>query len=670
MKNNLFFKSKIFYKNSKLGALLPIALFLIVSIASITPFLIHNSEQSAERGIYNGEWAKIQWGLNGLRHSHAMGVNMGDNPGGITTIATISYGDFHVTASVIERKTLLGKNQCFSMTPMVYRGFGNNQDPYRDAGYNLEEITVTYDSVAGVAAGGNHSFAWKKDGSLYTWGRNNRGQLGVGNTIDVSSPKLVVNGNLLTPTGINNFNQGWLVAGGNETSVAVDYLGKLYATGKLGEVSGFLGTTNSEYVNSPLALGFNKETLDLASGNDYFAILGDNGIIYKQSWNSNIGKTNGVILPIDNLSDVKGLSGGKDHILAMTKNGDLWGYGTNANYQLGRSNINIIGLTKVNNSDIALLSEVKLEGTDKTGPGVEAKFILSEAYNIATFTIIADSVPRNESPFWMTTAYKDYISLQPINSSKGNPLKLMQLTSATLVKDKKYIWEFNVGARIEAGEYVVKLMTESIKTKFLGGQEAPKYTEINSKWFRNNATNSANYNKGVYSFYGAPAESPIGFIGVAAGGDFSLAIEKTDDQKTVLYSWGTNTYGQLGLGHNNVASAMTPVPNFPSANEKLLTISAGLSHVLALTEDKKVYSWGRNNFGQLGIGNTTNQNTPQLVAALANKKIISIAAGDNHSLAMDEDLNVYSWGQNNYGQLGNGNTSTNAQTTPITITLN
>ncbi|NLV95017.1 MAG: hypothetical protein GX031_10815, partial [Candidatus Riflebacteria bacterium] len=80
-----------------------------------------------------------------------------------------------------------------------------------------------------------------------------------------------------------------------------------------------------------------------------------------------------------------------------------------------------------------------------------------------------------------------------------------------------------------------------------------------------------------------------------------------------MYAWGTNDYGQLGLGNNKTAKNMTQVPNFPPNNEKLRSVSAGAAHALALTERGEVYAWGLNSSGQLGLGHTTNINTPTLV---------------------------------------------------------
>ncbi len=114
--------------------------------------------------------------------------------------------------------------------------------------------------------------------------------------------------------------------------------------------------------------------------------------------------------------------------------------------------------------------------------------------------------------------------------------------------------------------------------------------------------------------------------------------------------WGSNQYGQLGDGTNNNTSnplALTGVG-------KVIQISTGLSHTLALKIDGTVWAWGRNQQGQLGTGNNTDSNTPVQITTLS--KIVQVAAGDGHSLALAQDGSVWAWGQNDYGQLGIGNT--------------
>lgn len=636
----------------KKGALLVIALFLIVGIAAVVPFLMHSSETAGERAKYSDEWNKIQWAVSGIKNKHiSKGVNSDfDNPYGNSTIATISYDDFHISVNVNERKTMLDRNSCFSVIPSVYRGA---YQPYADGGYDLSDYAVNSNSAPGVAAGAKHSFAWKKDGTLYAWGYNNIGQLGLDDKANRSSPQKVKQGDLATPGSIDYFNQGWLVAGGNEVSAAVSYSGNLYGWGKSGQTSGFLTTTTIEH-NTPANLGFASEVLDMAAGNGFLALLGKDGNIYRRSFNDSLGQTGANFSGVTGVSGVKGISGGTNHILAITSNGDLWGYGSNEQYQLGRNDSSVQGPVKINNSEIICVSEVPFGSSNGKNSPETTQFFISSAYNLATFTVTANAAPRDQDPAWFSTTYRDYIFLDSANDDND---KTFYVNTYTSLGDNKFLWEYTQDARVEAGTYTVNLMTE--KTKTIIFSKPPSHDSINGRWYKNTDGNNGingdvNKNKGVYSFYGSLA-STTDFIGVAAGGDFSLALKK-DDDKTVLYSWGTNTYGQLGLGHNNLAKNLTQVPDFLPNGEKLRSISAGGAHALALTESGKVYAWGLNDYGQLGIGNTTNKNVPTLVTgALNGKKIISIAAGDKHSLAMDDAFNVYAWGYNYYGQLGLGN---------------
>ncbi|MDD3376311.1 MAG: hypothetical protein PHF08_02535, partial [Candidatus Riflebacteria bacterium] len=328
----------------KKGALLAIALFLIVGIAAIVPFLIQSSESAGERAKYSDEWNKIQWAVSGIKNKHIEKGVKSDfyNPYGNSTVATISYGDFHVSVNVSERKTMLDKNSCFSLTPSVYRG---SSQPYADGGYDLSDYAVNSNSAPGVAAGAKHSFAWKKDGTLYAWGRNKMGQLGLNDTSDYySSPQEVKRGNLFTQGGYEYFNQGWLVAGGNETALAVDYSGNAYGWGKLSENS-YINSidllTGDGIAKIPMSFGASN-VLDIACGNGFFALLTSDRKIKYSSWNSKFGKESSLSL-LNGLSEINGISGNGDHLLAITSNGDIWGYGSNEKYQLGRNDSSLKG---------------------------------------------------------------------------------------------------------------------------------------------------------------------------------------------------------------------------------------------------------------------------------------------------------------------------------------
>lgn len=76
---------------------------------------------------------------------------------------------------------------------------------------------------------------------------------------------------------------------------------------------------------------------------------------------------------------------------------------------------------------------------------------------------------------------------------------------------------------------------------------------------------------------------------------------------------------------------------------------------LALTETGDVYAWGYNYYGQIGDGTNTNRLSPTLISSLSD--IIEIGTGRSHSMALKSDGALYVWGNNDYGQLGDGTTT-------------
>ena len=144
---------------------------------------------------------------------------------------------------------------------------------------------------------------------------------------------------------------------------------------------------------------------------------------------------------------------------------------------------------------------------------------------------------------------------------------------------------------------------------------------------------------------------------VSAGGNHSLAI-KTNG---TLWAWGSGIVGQLGNGAFN--NATWTVTQLGTAND-WIKVSAGSEFSLAIKNTGTLWSWGLNNTGQLGIGNTINQNIPNQVGTATNWA--DIDAGNQHSLAVDNAGFVYAWGNNTFGQLGNGTNTTSLS--PIQIT--
>ncbi len=144
-----------------------------------------------------------------------------------------------------------------------------------------------------------------------------------------------------------------------------------------------------------------------------------------------------------------------------------------------------------------------------------------------------------------------------------------------------------------------------------------------------------------------------GATSIAAGTNFSLAL-KSDGS---VWAWGNNDGGELGDGTSTQRHTPTEVvgPGGTGTLTGVTAVAAGYHHALALKSDGTVWAWGENGFGQLGDGTTTERMTPVQVVQL--QGVIAIAAGSDHSLALTSDGSVWAWGANASGQLGDGATA-------------
>ena len=137
-------------------------------------------------------------------------------------------------------------------------------------------------------------------------------------------------------------------------------------------------------------------------------------------------------------------------------------------------------------------------------------------------------------------------------------------------------------------------------------------------------------------------------VAVSAGSDRSLAL--TADG--AVWSWGCGWTGLLG--HGDTQRQLLPKKVEAFAGQRVVAVSAAFFHSLALTADGAVWSWGRGGGGKLGHGDEQNQLLPKKIAALAGQRVVAVSAGYAHSLALTADGSVCSWGYCLYGQLGHG----------------
>jgi alpha-tubulin suppressor-like RCC1 family protein len=133
-----------------------------------------------------------------------------------------------------------------------------------------------------------------------------------------------------------------------------------------------------------------------------------------------------------------------------------------------------------------------------------------------------------------------------------------------------------------------------------------------------------------------------------------------------IYCWGWNIRGLLGIGSKD-ESYPKPKLNQYLNNEFVIDISCGVYHSLVLTNCGEVYAWGGNGWGQIGNGCNDNQLIPIKVKGFNNERVVMISCGDRHSMALTECGHVYSWGLNDCGQLGIGNTEDSNEPKFVTV---
>eukprot|EP01129_Flabellula_baltica_P012269 TRINITY_DN5517_c0_g1_i2.p1 TRINITY_DN5517_c0_g1~~TRINITY_DN5517_c0_g1_i2.p1 ORF type:complete len:660 (+),score=142.74 TRINITY_DN5517_c0_g1_i2:22-2001(+) len=138
----------------------------------------------------------------------------------------------------------------------------------------------------------------------------------------------------------------------------------------------------------------------------------------------------------------------------------------------------------------------------------------------------------------------------------------------------------------------------------------------------------------------------IKIVKVYAGFSFSFAV--SEDKR--VFSWGFNGKMQLGIGSRFNLETPEQVVAFEGFN--IVKIACGEQHVLAIDDQGAIYSWGLGTFGQLGHGNIQDKGYPTRIKALEEHNIIDIACGVHHSVAIDDAGNIFTWGNNEYGQQG------------------
>ncbi|KAJ0028529.1 hypothetical protein Pint_36523 [Pistacia integerrima] len=139
---------------------------------------------------------------------------------------------------------------------------------------------------------------------------------------------------------------------------------------------------------------------------------------------------------------------------------------------------------------------------------------------------------------------------------------------------------------------------------------------------------------------------PVSVAAVSCGGFFTTVLTEEGQ----LWNWGASSNYELGRGDKVGGWRPKPIPSLEGV--RIIQIASGGYHSLALTDEGKVLSWGYGGHGQLGHSSTENLKVPVVIEALADKRVVYIACGGSSSAAITDKGKLYMWGNAKDSQLG------------------
>lgn len=438
----------------------------------------------------------------------------------------------------------------------------------------------------------HHSVAVTSDGKTYAWGRNDYGQLGIGTISDkVFEPTLVIENSFET------------VAMDIYSTYAVSSDGNLYKWGYMPN------TDMSKYINGgscvPLDIPTETRFVQVEAKRNSVVALDVNGDVY--TWGDGAyddlghGNKDNVYYPkkVEGLPKIKQVAKGENHTLAVDVDGNVWGWGNNSSKEIDYNYSGHI-ITPIK------LTEINSVKSVSAGQGFSAAI-------------------KNDSSLW--TWGHDYSGQLGIGGPKVNNV--------------------NKISGIDCFHSIVDCGESYLLTQYLYSNYDVTYDPyLHHCTMACGANNRGQLGKGdlVNSSVLSKVQNLEGYEvkGLSAGREHALALYSDGD----VYSWGSNTIGQLGLGDK--VDRMLPVKIQGVSNIKY--IKAAYAHSMAITNSGNLYAWGEGRDGQLGIGVKETKRLPVLVQGI--KNVNSVTGGSAFSIALDNDGRLWSFGNNKYGQLG------------------
>lgn len=572
-------------------------------------------------------------------------VNVYRNQEGAITVPIVGQG-YGNTITLKEDGTVwaTGKNDYGQL------GVGDTTNRNTSVQVKIDENTYL-ENVIKIDVTDNTTIALTKTGEVYAWGKNEFGELGLGDRTYRSYATRVkgIDGNGYLENIID-------VANGDENSYAIDKNGNVYGWGD-GNYHQIDDTETSR--TTPTQMSDCTNAISVSAGDCFMAVMQSNSNTLERGYNRYGQRGNGTTADTPTGTcivgnDINKICAGNDATLIIREDGTVWAAGRNRYGELG------LGDT----SNRASFTKLTLED----GTEIKAKY---GELNSSVTTILG----KDGKVY--ATGYNGYGQLSNGTITNTSKLKTMlnedgtEVTDAILIKiGEMYELDRNTGVIRKDGTVWVSGDNTYGQIGNSGNTSATYLSKMGDGFL--------NYPEKVITV-GVDKSQKINPLLFNIQDDMNVYTDSTTKVGTLNYeiedsniaeltTLGMITGKQQGITKIKVTDTSTKRTTsiwVKVVNDSNIQISLGYKFSVALKQDGTVWSWGQNNDGELGLGNTTEYDEPQQITEIT-EKITDVKTGYYHSIALTEKGEVYTWGYNGYGQLGNG-TSENS-TTPVKVT--